>query len=82
MWIVTKEEDHYLEHPVHSRDWDDKHPELALHPFRMRDGDGNIIYEGFSSAENFDPLDDYGQPNFGCSDIQYLNLKTNKWETL
>jgi hypothetical protein len=49
----------------------------------MLDADGNLIYEGLSdNNSSFDPLDDFGQPNWGCTTIQYLNPKTKKWEPL
>ena len=40
--------------------------------FRMLDDDGEVYYHGLSSeADIFDPLDDFGMPNAGCTDIQY-----------
>jgi hypothetical protein len=43
--------------------------------FRLLDDDGNVYYRGFSddneSEEAFAPLDDYGTPEAGCTDIQY-----------
>lgn len=54
--------------------------------FRMLDDDGIVYYEGFflgddKSEDAFGPLDDYGAPNAGCTEIQYLNNK-GEWETL
>jgi hypothetical protein len=55
------------------------------HKFRMLDDDGHVIYEGHlfgdkESEDGFLPLDCYGTPNAGCTEIQYKNK--NKWETL
>ena len=53
--------------------------------FRMLDDDGNLYYEGYSndcnSEKAFAPLDDFGMPNAGCTEIQYKN-NLGKWETL
>ena len=57
----------------------------CTHKFRMLDDDGNLYYEGYSDdcdgESAFDPLDDYGTPNAGCTEIQYKN-GVGKWETL
>lgn len=58
--------------------------------FRILDDDGNVYYEGYcwSSAgnspdllgeEHFGPLEDFGMPNAGATEIQY---KSGVWETL
>ena len=39
--------------------------------FRMRDDDGEIYYEGRADAESFDPLDHFGTPNAGVTQIEY-----------
>ena len=44
------------------------HP--AAKPFRMFDDDGNLCYEGFLIGDEFGPLDDFGEPNAGCTSIQ------------
>ena len=54
--------------------------ELTFH-FRMYDDDGGLSYEGRSDGMNFDPLDDFGSPNAGCTYIQYKN-SSGDWETL
>ena len=43
------------------------HP--AAKPFRMFDDDGNLCYEGFLIGDEFGPLDDFGEPNAGCTSI-------------
>ena len=49
--------------------------------FRMLDDDKNVYYEGMATSESFDPLDDFGMPNDGCTEIQYRNAN-GEWETL
>ena len=65
--------------------------------FRMYDDDGELYYtgvrtgesddSGYGSEHGFEPLDDYGTPNAGCTEIRYLNLAKStadkeEWETL
>lgn len=46
--------------------------------FRMLDDDGEVYYVGYLVAEDwggedhFGPLDDFGMPNAGCTEIQFL----------
>jgi hypothetical protein len=50
--------------------------------FRLRDDDGGVLCEGRSSREySFAPLDDYGMPSLGATEIQY-RVGKNSWETL
>lgn len=52
-------------------------------PFQLLDDDGEIYYSGLAKPQaDFDPLDDFGTPNAGCTEIQYLNPTTHKYETL
>ena len=50
--------------------------------WRMRDDDGEVYYEGRyigdTSEDLFAPLDDFGMPNAGCTDIEYF--ENGKWE--
>ena len=50
------------------------HGQIVSHPeakrFRMLDDDGEIYYEGFLVGDEFTPLDDFGEPNAGCTSIQ------------
>jgi hypothetical protein len=50
--------------------------------FRMLDDDGNLYYTGriIGNHSGFEPLEDFGTPNAGCTEIRYLN--NHKWETL
>lgn len=45
-----------------------EHPDAK--PFRMSDDDGTPYYEGFLIGDEFAPLDDFGEPNAGCTGIQ------------
>ena len=51
--------------------------------FQMFDDDGILYYEGFITGDydGFEPLDDYGTPDSGCTEIRYKN-KDGIWETL
>ena len=54
-------------------------------PFRLLDDDGEIYYEGFfvslsDDATGFEPLDDFGRPDSGCTSIQYR--ENGQWKTL
>lgn len=55
--------------------------------FRLLDDDKNLIAEGLQiegdSGEEgcFAPLDDFGMPNWGCTELQQYTEK-NGWQTL
>lgn len=58
---------------------------MGGHKFRMKDDDGAMVYEGvFMGDVNghsaFAPLDDFGEPNYGCTCIEYLS--GGKWSVL
>ena len=56
--------------------------------FQMRDDDNTPVYEGKCylpagyTTSAFDPLDDFGSPNYGCSSIWYRNDADTDWEEL
>ena len=56
--------------------------QIIAHPdakkFRMKDDDGVVYYEGYMVCDDeFAPLDDFGEPNAGCTSIElWLN---NEW---
>ncbi|HEY9550589.1 MAG TPA: hypothetical protein VIR45_13920 [Kiloniellaceae bacterium] len=55
-------------------------------PFRLYDDDGELYYEGriigdHTGWDGFTPLDDFGRPNAGCSDIHYRHPQ-GAWEAL
>jgi len=47
--------------------------------FRMYDDDGNLYYEGRSMEVGFEPLDDFGSPNAGCTGIKFLEEGEWRW---
>jgi len=54
---------------------------LKTFKFRLLDDDGEIYYIGYSTnSSSFAPLDNFGMPNDGCTDIQYL--VDGQWESL
>ena len=50
--------------------------------FRMYDDDGEHYYDGLvlGDFDGFEPLDDYGRGNAGCTDIRYH--VGGKWQSL
>jgi hypothetical protein len=76
MWIITHD---ILEHgknvDIRSCDYDESVKDTLIHRFRLLDGDSEVYYEGLSDdcdSENaFAPLDDFGEGNAGCTEIQY-----------
>lgn len=52
--------------------------------FRLLDDDGEIYYYGRAVLDDdddgFEPLDDFGTPNAGCTSIQYFEREA--WQTL
>ena len=63
-------------------DADEKELVKCTRVFRMFDDDGVLYYEGVMSddCEGFEPLDDFGMPNAGCTEIRLL--EDGKWVTL
>jgi hypothetical protein len=54
----------------------------GVHEFRMYDDDGELYYTGLfagdaDSEDGFGPLDDFGRPNAGATEIKYR--KGNAW---
>ena len=53
-----------------------------LFKFRLLDSDGYVYAYGVSTNDSsFAPLDRY-MPDYGCTEIQYKNHCTGKYETL
>jgi len=52
--------------------------------FRMKDDDGEVYYHGLcddsETEDAFEPLDDFGMPNAGCTSIEYF--ENGKWSVL
>jgi hypothetical protein len=73
-----------LEHPIKN----------GAHPFRMFDDDGELYYSGWimfaratgpadaSETAAFGPLNDFGMPNAGATEIHYRTGKDGSWEQL
>lgn len=75
---------------VCSRDWNES---KLVNPvkFRLLDDDGCVYYYGVMSEDAcFDPLDDFGTPNAGCTCIELftewssagVRLKEPRWMPL
>jgi len=81
-WIITKALFDADETGTKSRSWATCSTLVVdLVPFRMLDGDGNVYYEGLATPDaDFQPLDDFGRPNAGCTEIQYK--VDGIWQTL
>lgn len=58
--------------------------------FKIYDDDGIHYYTGViyldpdtsEGEDEFGPLDDFGTPNAGATEIRYKNDETGEWETL
>lgn len=72
----TKTVEEMLKKSIHSSTEDMK-------LFRLYDDDGNKYYEGVYVGEDedmFAPLDDFGGPNAGCTEIRYL--ENGEWSAI
>lgn len=47
--------------------------------FKLLDDDQTVLYEGRMSEIDFEPLDCFGEPNAGCTGIQYYDIATEEW---
>lgn len=91
-WIITKdfinegEEFNRAMNSYSSENAKELLTDENAHTFRMYDDDGELYYEGLcsdaDSEEAFEPLDDFGEPDAGCTEIRYKNKQTQKFETL
>lgn len=91
MWKITKD---YFAQPedkpgtngnavgIESNDWDESRADRATIQFRMFDDDMNLVYEGVMDRYSHAPLDDFGTPNFGCTELRYLTPGKTVWELL
>lgn len=89
MWIITKDHIATPGSPICTNDNAvgmascDHDPSVILPwEFRIKDDDGELNYEGRSSHQDFDPLDDFAMPNAGSTTIEYKNRRSGKWEIL
>lgn len=66
-----------------SSNYDEAFSDKLTKRFRMKDDDGDIIYGGACTPDTeFEPLDDFGEGNFGCTSIEFKNDATGEWEVL
>ena len=86
-WIITKDlidgEEVNVIGPRNSTfDWT-KNPN-AGEAFKMYDDDKELYYLGriTGNYEGFEPLDDFGMPNAGCTGIKYRDPNTGAWNYL
>jgi hypothetical protein len=79
-WKITKDVIDFGEaNGVTSNDYQ-KDTELPVR-FKMYDDDGELYFEGRMETPDFHPLDDFGMPGYGCTEIKYSE-NGNKFETL
>jgi len=68
---------------IASSDYDESLEDEMVARFRMYDDDGEMYYEGIATPDDgedgFAPLDDFGTPNAGCTEIRYL--EGQEWVT-
>ena len=61
--------------------------------FRMSCDDGNVcpacghagrevVYYGRAHEDYFGPLDNFGEPNYGCNTIEYWDENLSEWRVL
>lgn len=91
MWIITKDcigtdSVDAASFNFNDKKFNEQRKAGKVHKFRMLDDDGNIYYYGESndneSERAFAPLDYFGEPNAGCSIIEYKDEETGKYEML
>lgn len=58
----------------------------SVRKFKISDDDGELYYTGLyigpDGEEMFGPLEDFGTPNAGATEILYLNRETGEYEAL
>jgi hypothetical protein len=84
MWII--EYDHLEKKKVQIKSRGFKEGVPLPHPFRLLDDDREVYFEGHSDdceteEGAFAPLDDFGEPDSGCTIIQYKD-KNGEWADL
>jgi len=77
-WIITKDHTYDPRYKVIMPDAKGTYKgdkNQCCHEFKMYDDDGVLYYNGLSSDKDsegaFSPLDDFGTPNAGCTEIRY-----------
>ena len=91
MWRITEDKLHEKDPEIFekssvgvcSHNYDGRKLEYR---FRMKDDDDEIYYYGEANScdddKAFNPLDDFGMPDSGCTSIEYYNETTKEWEIL
>ena len=87
-WAITKNhfdgQDEGVSNGPLSHDEIIKHKDREF--FQMYTDDDELIYSGYivqdDDSQGFEPLDDFGMPNFGCTYIKYRNPYTREMEVL
>ena len=79
LWIITK--DHIEDGAAvdtgssrweeEAKEWWNNYKDHLPVRFKMYDDDGELYYEGRMEIEDFHPLDDFGMPNSGCTELWY-----------
>lgn len=58
----------------------------SVRRFQIRDDDGELYYTGLyigpDDEDMFGPLEDFGTPNAGATEILYFNRETGEYEAL
>jgi hypothetical protein len=75
MWYIDKDILDGKDVMILSAGDEEKTPNAVNYPFpfRLLDDDEIVYFTGRSDdGSDFEPLDDYGMPDSGCTDIQYL----------
>jgi len=81
MWIITEDKTGCDPDRTGAASVDHDQAAKLSYRFRLLDDDGEIYYEGLSDNDSdFSPLDDFGEPDAGCTEIQYFNAGI--WEVL
>jgi hypothetical protein len=71
--------------------WHTYNEDTTVQWFKMYDSDRNLYYSGVrtgeadelgGSEELFEPLDEFGTPNAGATEIRYYNPDTKEWDSL
>lgn len=82
-WIITKDHISYDQNDVGTGNPNILNAPDKI-PFKMYDDDNELYYEGFMVSDMgeslFNPLDDFGMPNAGCTKIEIFN--NGKWEVV
>ena len=94
-WVITRDHlEHTNERIIGPHNCTEAQREILMHPrtnadkltrFRIYDDDGELYFSGWflgdsEAEEAFGPLDDFGAPDSGATEIRYL--RGEEWETL